>query len=304
MPTSEPCPSAETLAAYLDARLPRDERAAVERHLAECEDCFEQLAAAAAFQAEEAVGASGAGVLRHPASPPAGRWRGIAAAAVLALAAVGLWVANRDGGRLPASGGQALAIAERLGGPEELRLAAARAWSDEGQGLAFGGGLTADKRGFRMGVYLLDARVALAARDEARLAAALDLAAGLLRGEREASEASEILERLRGAAPRDRKADLARLARLAHTTRAVAPEAFDFGVWTEAGRLAALLGRGSFFDAEFARRLDEVAGSEAGREAAVARELETLRAVLGDQKVATAEFDALARSFEQILLLN
>jgi tetratricopeptide (TPR) repeat protein len=36
-----PCPGAETLAAYVDGRLPANERAAVEAHLARCERCFE-----------------------------------------------------------------------------------------------------------------------------------------------------------------------------------------------------------------------------------------------------------------------
>lgn len=35
------CLEAETLAAFMDGRLPASERAAVERHLAECEDCYE-----------------------------------------------------------------------------------------------------------------------------------------------------------------------------------------------------------------------------------------------------------------------
>jgi hypothetical protein len=46
------CPSAETLAQYLDGSLPPIQRAEVEAHLAACEDCFEQVAAVAVLETE------------------------------------------------------------------------------------------------------------------------------------------------------------------------------------------------------------------------------------------------------------
>jgi hypothetical protein len=46
------CPSAETLAQYLDGSLSPVQRAEVEAHLAACEDCFEQVAAVAVLETE------------------------------------------------------------------------------------------------------------------------------------------------------------------------------------------------------------------------------------------------------------
>ena len=142
---NEPCPSAETLAAYGDGKLTPAERREVEKHIAACEDCFELFAGAAAYRLEEA--AEGA-VIAHLATgrPRLRRWYAAAAAAAIVVA---VWAVVRQQATTASGGAEVLALVQGLGGVEEFDAAAARAWNDDGGGLAFGGGLPATKRAFR-----------------------------------------------------------------------------------------------------------------------------------------------------------
>ena len=230
---TEPCPSAETLSAYLRGTLSSAERAAVEKHVAACEDCFEQLAAAAAFRVEEEGSAAIADL--SAARRPRRSWYVAIAAAVVALA---VWGVVRQRATTVGAGGEMLALADGLGDVSQLRAAAAQAWTGGGGGLAFGGGLPARKRAFRLGVHLLDARVALAAEDPERWDDALDRIAALV----PQGDATTALERLRaqanGEGGRSGRAD--GLERLTAASRRLDAQAFDLGAWAEAGRLAAL----------------------------------------------------------------
>ena len=294
----EPCPSAAMLAAYLDGKLMRAERGVVERHVANCEDCFEQLAGAMAFQLEEV----GQGSLVHHPSVPGrtARWR-IAAVAAAVIAAVALWSAVRE--RTGVRGApEALAWADRLGGAAELKIAATLPWSDAGGGLAFGGALPPTKRAFRLGVHLLDARVALAAQEREAFVAAVERAAPLLPRTAE-GEAAAIVERLRRPASGTPglRADLDRLAGAAG---AIDPSAFELGAWAEAGRLGSQGRATGFLASELAARLDELAAAPAAADPAVGRELEAIRRALADRRVGAGELPDLERAFERLLLLN
>lgn len=289
----EPCPNAETLAAYGDGKLSAAERREVERHVAGCEDCFELFAGAAVFRVEEA-GASA--TAEHPGSyrPRIRRWSAAAAAAVVVLG-VGILV---RGGSETREAAEVLALADRLGSVDELRAAAAQPWSGGGSSLSFGGGVPASKRAFRAAVHLFDARVALAAGDDGRLAAALEQAAEVLPQQGEARRIVDALRRER-AGTADRK-DLDRLAALA---RAPAAATFDLGAWAEAGRLAVLLGRTDVLESELAARLDGVPESAVG-DPVVRREVDAIRAALGDRRVSAAELGGLERAFRQLILVH
>jgi len=292
---NEPCLSVETLAAYGDGKLTPAERREVERHLAACEDCFELFAGAAAYRLEEA--AAGA-VAAHPATKrPRFRWWHAAAAAAIVVA-VGAVV--RQQATTNKGGAEVLALANGLGNGKQLDIAAARAWSDDGA-LAFGAGLPTSKRAVRLGVHLLDARVALEARQEERFDAALDRVALLLPPQDGAIEIIEGLRRITGKVGQARRrADLDRLATAA---RSLDPAGFDLGVWAEAGRLAALSGRTDYLASTIAERLDEsiLRGTH---EPAEARGLEAIRAALADREVSAAELPELERFFEQLILLH
>jgi hypothetical protein len=293
---SEPCPNAETLAAYGDGKLSPAERREVEKHLAACEDCFELFAGSAAFRLGDAE-SSPVIELSQRQRAPRRWWRAAVAAAVVAT---GVWVlVPRQLGK-PTAPAEVLAFAERLGGTDELRDAAAHSWRG-GVGVGFSGPSGA-KRAFRLGVHLFDARVALVAHDADHWLTALDEANLLVAS---GSESARILDGLRGGdgarggSAANRK-DLDQLVRL---VREPAPEAFDFGAWAEAGRLAALGGRGTFLNSEIARRID-TASRAAGDDPLLAREIATIRGALGDRQVSAAELSALERSFRQIILLQ
>ena len=293
------CPSAETLAQYLDGSLSPAQRAEVESHAASCEDCFEQIAAVAVLETErEHAEGARAGELATLASAPAparARWWAAAVAAVLLVGiGWGLWAVVMGVRRQAAAA--SLAWAERLGGERDLRTAAARRWRDEGLALAFGGPLPTDKRVFRLGVHLLDARTAFAAGDDAGWAEAIDTAASLLAGADSATV--ERLARLhrRTGAPDPR----AELEKLAVTARAADPVAFDLGAWAEAGRLAALGGNSELLaNPAYRARLDEFAGR---LPAGGAKELAMIRVRLQGGSPSPSELADLARVFETILL--
>lgn len=291
----EPCLNAETLAEYGDGKLTPAERRAVEKHLADCEDCFELFAGSAAFRSEEAAEQHPIAEVRQLRPAPHRWWLPAAAAAVLAA---GVWV--MVGGRTERAA--TLAWAERLGGPSELQAAAAEAWSGGGGGLSFGGGLPARKKAFRLGVHLLDARVALAARDDQHFGTSLEQVAELVPPKSEASRLIDELHTtdsaLRGSATREKV-----LAKLTGLTRAGTPDAFDFGAWAEAGRLAASGGRTGFLESDVAGQLETTARA-AGTDPVVTKEIATIHGALADGKVSTEELSALERSFRQLILLN
>jgi predicted anti-sigma-YlaC factor YlaD len=85
------CLDAETLAAFMDGRLEPRERAAVEAHLADCEDCYEVWMEAGL--ARESIEGQVATVSSRS------RWTaGVALLAASVLVAVGLWPSIRGGG--------------------------------------------------------------------------------------------------------------------------------------------------------------------------------------------------------------
>jgi hypothetical protein len=294
---NEPCPTAKTLADYGAGKLTPDERREVEKHVVACEDCFELFAAAAVYRSEKA--AERAPIAHAAAKRPRLRWWYAAAAAAMALA---VWGVVRQHSTTVGSGGEVLDLVRGLGEGEQLEAAATRAWSDDGGGLGFGSGLPMSKRGFRLGVHLFDARVALEAGDEERLAAAFGRAALLLPSE---DDGAEIVERLRRSAAdkRGQSGHRADLDRLATAARSLDPQAFDLGAWAEAGRLAALGTRIEYLASTIAERADELT-LRGNHEPAQTRTLEAIRTALSDRQVSAKELSELELSFERLILLH
>lgn len=233
------CPLAEQLAAFADGRLAGAEREQVEAHVAECEDCFEQLAGALELKALRAAQAPREQPVPLP-PPQRHRWL-LGLAAVLAIGlGVGIVVTNARTRSDATTAVASLRWADELGAGATLAEASRQAWI-AGAEQGFGAGVDRRSRAFRLGVHLLDARVADRAGDPSGWQSAVHFAEVLLGDDaRDArkGEASDV----------ERDVAAARASRLAEMTaraRVIAPAAFDLGAWSESGRLAALAAAGA-----------------------------------------------------------
>jgi len=268
-------PELETLAAFVDGRLPGAERTRVVEHLASCDDCLEVVAETAEVQEELDEEASSPGqVIRHP-----GAWRrwmpAVAAAAVLVLAVGGLWQL----GWLLGSDLSVDTLAARL---EEAPARLGDAWEEHGWERFRGAEASIEERkaAFRAGVLAVDLHLALRTGERER---ALRFARTLVdaltdidyTAPTRASYRSLVIE------PLEAGESLAGIAREAaeqdHKNPALIDELhYEFGKWAETGRLAALAGdrealrnrsfRAALHDFQAAWAADG-AGGEAGGEA-------------------------------------
>ncbi|HVQ41950.1 MAG TPA: zf-HC2 domain-containing protein [Vicinamibacterales bacterium] len=96
-PRRPPCPDAEQLAAFADGGLSAGERELIERHLTECDDCYEALVEIAAITAQIAAPmAPAASRMPAPLRPRRRLWwiGGLAAAASIVLL-LNVWARSR-----------------------------------------------------------------------------------------------------------------------------------------------------------------------------------------------------------------
>ena len=306
-----PCPSAEELAAFLDGTLDAGRRSAVLGHVADCPDCTEILAGAAAVQAAvrrdptPELKLSGAKALADVVPIGRGRartaarrerlWIGLAAAALLALGVALLLPSHRGDGGFPPARDVAAALrstGDPAAFPEHF-------WSGDGEARSFGATLTPSKIAFRTGVLLTDLQLAVAAGDETAAGDVVARLSPLLAGEAESAAVSEVLAAItRGDADgaADETAELARALELRLPAQPAA-----FGRWAESGRLAARARRGAYFTRpevrEFPRELD-------APPAPISRELKRIAATLRRGVASEADYATLERAFEQLQLLD
>lgn len=315
MDQPSPCPSDQELAVFLDGTLDARRRSAVLTHLADCNDCTAVLAAAAAVKAaikrnpDPALHLSGpkrladvlpmrrSGVPRtKPAGMTARRWVGIAAALVLAVGTALLLPSHRGAGSFP----PAREVAAALGEAGDLRASTLRLWPGWGDGLAFGG-LAPAQVAFRLGVGLTDVQVSIAAGDFARaeeVNARIEPLIGGLAGSVTLAPMRAALARGDAGAAAAAAADLGR-----QIERRLPAQPAAFGRWAESGRLAALGRTPGFFERPDVRAFPREVHLSAP-DPAVERELRRLSDSLRHPPTRESEYAALARSFEQILLLD
>lgn len=321
------CPSSEEIAAFLDGMLSPEDRERITAHLASCESCYEVFAGAAEFQEHELEedteeledviqGPFGGetdrtGVSRPPmvapekVRPRAPRWLALAAS-ILVIPALGFlaWRAFQTEPRIVLAD-----VAQLL--EEDSRIPALlfdRRDYRSGEEDSLG-----QRSWFMAGVHILDLRLSLEAEEPARTAEILqDLAARL--GEipmmdslsQQFSEDSVSLKER----PRELRTLIPALQQRERETEetlsAVEILDFPFGLWTEAGRLAALTRSLEFFEDQTNRRFlnrlfDETpwAGDDLLED--VPTDLQTIQEIWDAGELTDAEYDTLATHFESII---
>lgn len=245
-------PDPEVLAAFVDGRLRGDERRAVVEHLDRCPECYEVFAETVRFQGEEEP----RGELVRPARFSGRPWLWAAAAAAVAFVAIlALPILRMAPERPVVTGPEGIELvlsSAALAREMDLESAPAPAtlvWGGWPEGLGFAGGLDRETAAFRVGVRLVDLRVALREEDAETARALVEELAGSLDA---AGASAEVEARIQAA--RD-AAETGRLDALegavgsieAATEELLDPFALAFGKWAEAGHLAAAAGDRDFF---------------------------------------------------------
>lgn len=294
--SQEPCPTPEILAQFLDGRLAAVARREVEAHMASCEDCFEVIAGAAAFLAQE----RGSGEVADSGRARVSKiWPWAAAASVLLASA--LWFTLRAGPPHALARQGLPAWAERLEAGEAFQDGSLAPWTGGGE-LAFGSGLPEATRAFRLGVHFLDSAVALGTSDLAALEVPWARILQLLPPSSGTATAGARVENRAGWAA-DRSRLRSDLAHLAESARALDPAAFDLGAWAEAGRLASSLARVEFLESDiagFAKSHPAVLTlNDPARRRTMAKILEAL-----DSKLTSEDSTRLQREFERLIQLH
>ena len=275
----------ERLAALLDGRLSKAERAELVSRLAASEQTLEAYADAAAVAGELQPG-------RRRWLPPV-RWIAIAAALAGLALAPWLWTRARSGARDDPGRFVAL-LASRTGSlPAGLD---ANPWgSVRGPDQA----LTAGARAARLGARLVDLELAVQRRDTMAAAMAADIIA-LLDWVPAAGPVSAMYRDIgarAGAPPRELEPHLARAARAAAAL--AGPDLVQLGAWAEAARIAAARQDTRFFHARQSRetlaRADTLAGLTMPARAALGRVQPALAAGR------TPDWSALGRDLTELL---
>ena len=311
----------ETLAAFLDGKLPGEERERVLRLVAESDEWYEVMVDAVAVSAElaqadetplgispvvappEKVAAAheAGGSPRMHATPRhlAGRkaWgrRAIFGGALIAAGLAAVLVFRDRPAALDAVDGPSQLVID-----ERLRAGSAADW-----GAARGDAelISARARAFRIGAQFADLELALLTRDSARVQSLsrsiADLTTGVTAGGATASRVQYLARDGSRRVSREERRNVASELR-----SLVAEPWFDLGAWSETARRAAHAGQLQFFNPGWpaVKRLDSLlaaldrlpAVERAGTDAAVAR----LRAVRGRSESRGATLDGLAAALD------
>lgn len=303
------CPDLEDLAALLDDMVEEEERQHLLGHLAECQDCYELYAETARFKIDDQIGGENATVAATlPERAPAGRfhgktpaWAGLAAAAVLVLAA-GIPVYRSFA--IPPTFETAELLPTGGGG-------GSKAWTEpKMRGPAGGSAVAAERRerAFQLGVQVTNLRAALLAGDREQAAWAAQLLHQLVG---QAAFADDLVETYK-ALQTDLQKGSSFPDLLVRTQEAEAQlretlfdDAFylDFGKWVEAGYLSAQTQDPQFFTnpevRRFARALPWQDDQQVDVEAQ--KEVESIRKSLGRSDLDGSEYQEIRARFERIL---
>ncbi len=248
-------PALESIAAYLDGRLPESERSALTAHLDSCAACYEIYSESLRFQKEESAEARRATL---PFEPRKSNWMSTPqfrsfALPLAALLLVGVGAATWYQLHLPLKPRSVDNLTASLKNPGPITKELDP--FDRPRGVEDSTG-NPPIVAFHSGATLVDLRVAIEAKDTEKIS---DLAGNLrvllnyiaFVSEQDKSTLEAAVEHLESekAPPGDRKlTDFGSLETILRNNNAdeMAPH-FELGKWTEAGRLATYGGRAEFF---------------------------------------------------------
>ncbi len=308
MQGSSDCLSAEALTLIMEDRVSRPQRKAWMSHIDRCHDCRTVLAEAAAYvedwterTAKEKpaswLEALKAGLNRFPRLVPA------LAAAALVVAFVGpsavLYISNQLGSNSAVS---AASLVEPLftGGSASC---SDRLWRDDSSGASFTSALAEDQIAFRIGVYLVDLRVALREENDGAARNSLhELEALIPLADGSPASSSSLASIRESVDSRDFPIALSGLDDIERMLAKKSDRFFmRFGEWSEASRLAAVARRTSFFQTELFHDSFEDIRSGALSTPVLSRLQEIERLVVAED--GDTELQALEREFRGLILL-
>jgi len=297
------CPSDEELAAFLDGMLPAEERTRITAHLADCESCYEIFAGAVHFQhdeqdsdgGEEQVGAKEGRVVPFPvkqASDTRNRkaWWAAAAAAVLVLGG------GLAGYRLLFPYEPKLNVADL-----KAKLNPAQDFYHYAQYRGGGGQSSADDAPkFMIGVLLTDIRLDRSI-DAERLAEVGRKLKKVSFADVQAQDILDSAEKLRSGDPKTKEEVAKRLPSQEAAIEEIVDSSFyKLGMWSEAGRLAAVTKTPAFFSRRSNERFFADLKTSFSQDEGVAEPLEAIKTIT-DRGVREADFKPLAEQFTEII---
>ena len=308
------CPPLEDIAAFLDGKLSLEERERVTEHLARCEICYEVFAGAVHFQEDSAAeDTGGRGVLPFPlggkedqAPRRIPRWLPLAASVLLA-AGLGFFA------------WQFFAVPRKM---ELADLTEPLQRKPELTGLLYEGQTVRgeqasedspqDAKAFLASVYLVDLHLAVGAEDTQRSAEALRCIGAEIKqipfsggeGEKYQKEAMN-LESQDGLREFSRK--LPDEEKNIREILSLNEPFYSFGLWTEAGRLAAKVEAPEFFERRknrhFLSYLQKILPNQLAPELQepVLNDLRAIERIWDQGALSPQDYPELARHFQNII---
>ncbi len=245
--TAEECPSPEDISSFIDSTLDEQKRDKLLGHLSRCDRCYEVFSMAQEMAKEEEIPA-----IKRAAISPTRKWilspAPIAIAAAVILVVVIRFVLQLPGEYTPLSSTQ---IMSRLAKNTDVKTLDRTIKEGLVPAYGFTGAVPLEKASFRIGFFLIDLEISLAAEDKEK---SLDLIKGLnsalqnIEGSGDLiliySDISKKLEE--GASPKEFTAGSQKVESFFKNKDTFLY--LRFGEWVEGGRLAAFSKDKEFFD--------------------------------------------------------
>jgi hypothetical protein len=315
-PNSGNHPGDEELAAYIDGMLGTEEASRVTEHLAVCADCYHIYSEAVAFQLESPVEPLAGNVVpfREREDPPATKRQRRSLTSVRWLAAAALVVVGVGIGwlvfRTILIERPELTTAELLPAIQSERSVDDLVWP-HARYRGDGSDEELMRQSFQVGALLVDFRLSAQVGDAERAKDAWHTVGRVVRdaplmkedGARILNEANQIeslqdVRRIASSAP-------AAEAALGGEDSVLFPEYLDFGKWTEAGRISAILQNPAFFQRKENRQFLSylLSGKDENMvlEPEVREPLQEIERIWDGGALDAQDFEVLAANFQAIL---